>query len=65
MPKAVKCDLFLYAKDTSCTFQHENVKKSEEKVNWNFVSLCDWFIEKKLNICLGKDELSQFSSELI
>ena len=30
MSQAVKCELFLYADDTSLTFQHENVKEIEE-----------------------------------
>ena len=56
MPQAVKCDLFLYADDTCLTFQHENVKEIEDQLNLNFSRLCDWFIDNKLSIHLGKDK---------
>ena len=56
MPQAVKCDLFLYADDTCITSQHKNVKEIEDQVNLNFSSLCDWFINNKLSIHLGKDK---------
>ena len=54
MPQAVKCDLVLYTKDTGCTFQHENEKEIEDKLHWNLISLCDWFITNKLNICFSE-----------
>ena len=56
MPKAVKCDLFLYADDTCLTFQHKNVKEIKDHLNLNFSSLCDWFINNKLSIHLGEDK---------
>ena len=56
MPQAVKCELFLYADDTSLTFQHEDVKEIEYQLNLNFSRLCDWFIDNKLSIHLGKDK---------
>ena len=56
MHQAVKCDLFPYADDTCLTFQHENVKEIEDQLNLNFSSLCDWFIDNKLSIHLGKDK---------
>ena len=56
MPQAEKCDLFLYADDTCLTFQHENVKEIEDQLNLNISSLCDWFIDNKLSIHLGKDK---------
>ena len=56
MPQAVKCDLFLDADDTCLTFQHENVKKTEDKLKLNFSSLCDWFIDNKFSIHLGEDK---------
>ena len=54
--QAVKCELFLYADDTCLTFQHENVKEIEDQLNLNFSRLCDWFIDNKLSIHLGKDK---------
>ena len=54
--RAVKCDLFLYADDTCLKFQHGNVKKIEDQLNLNISSLCDWFIDNKLSIHLGKDK---------
>ena len=56
MLQAVKCKLFLYADDTSLTFQHENVKEIEDQLNLNSFRLCDWFINNKLSIHLGKDK---------
>ena len=56
MPQAVKCELFLYADDICLTFQHENVKEIEDLLNLNFSRLCDWFIDNKLSIYLGKDK---------
>ena len=56
MPQTVKCDLFLYADDTYFTFQLENVKEIEDQLNLDFSSLCDWFIDNKLSIHLGKDK---------
>ena len=56
MPQAVKCELFLYADDICLTFQHEDVKEIEDQLNLNFSRLCDWFIDNKLSIHLGKDK---------
>ena len=47
VPRAVKCDFFLYADDACLTFQHENVKEIENQLSLNFSSLCDWFIDNK------------------
>ena len=52
----MKCDLFLYADDTCLTFQHENVKEIRDQLNLNFSAVCDWFIDNKLSIYLGKDK---------
>ena len=37
MSQAVKCDLFLYTDDTCLTFQHENVKETEDQLNFEFL----------------------------
>ena len=56
MLQAVKYDLFLYADDRCLTFQRENVKEIEDQLNLNFSSVCDWCINNKLSIHLGKDK---------
>ena len=56
MPQAVNCKLFLYADDTSLTFQHENMKEIEDQLNLNSLRLCDCFINNKLSIHLGEDK---------
>ena len=56
MPQTVKCDLLLYADDTCLTFQHENVEETEDQLNLNFCSFCDWFIDNKLSIHLVDDK---------
>ena len=56
MLQAVKYDLFLYADDRCLTFQRENLKEIEDQLNLNFSSVCDWCINNKLSIHLGKDK---------
>ena len=56
MLQAVKYKLFLYADDRCLTFQRENVKEIEDQLNLNFSSVCDWCINNKLSIHLGKDK---------
>ena len=41
MVQAVKNELFLYADDVCLTFQHKNVKETEDQLNLIFSSLCD------------------------
>ena len=62
MPQAVKYHLFFYADDTFLTFQHENVKETEDQLNLNFSSLCDWLIDNKLSIHLGEDKTKSIFS---
>ena len=57
MPQVVKRNFFLYADDTCLTFQHENVNEIEDQLNLNFSSLCDWFIDNKLNIHLSEGKI--------
>ena len=54
MPMAVKCDLFLYADDTSLVFQSKNV--IEKQLNEDFTNICDWFVDNKLSIHFGEDK---------
>ena len=49
MPRAVDCDLLLYADDTCLIHRDKNVENIENTLNRNFNSLCDWFLENKLS----------------
>ena len=40
------CDLKLYADDTCLLFSNGNVGSIEKQLNFNFNSLCEWFIDK-------------------
>ena len=56
MTQSVDCDLFLYADDSCLIFTGKNIKEIENKLNENFNSLCDWFVENKLSIHFGEDK---------
>ena len=57
LPQAVKdSDIRLYADDTCISFVHKSVKVIEEKLNQDFNSLCDWFLDNKLSIHFGEDK---------
>ena len=49
-------DVRLYADDTCISFKHKNVKVIEEKLNQDFNSLCDWFLDNKLSIHFGEEK---------
>ena len=56
MPKAVDCELLLYADDTWLIFQHRDITKIETTLNKNFSMLCDWFVDNKSSIHFGEDK---------
>ena len=56
MKQAIKSDLILYADDSCILYQHKEVKVIEEKLNEDFSSLCDWFVDNKLSIHFGEDK---------
>ena len=56
MPQSIDLDLLLYADDSCLLFTDKNLKTIEEKLNRNFNSLCDWFVENKLSIHFGEDK---------
>ena len=56
MAQPVKYDIFLCADDTCLTFQHENVKETEDQLKMNFTNHCDWLVDSKLSIHLGEDK---------
>ena len=58
MSKAVDCELFLYADDSRLVYQHRDVKAIDTKLNKNFSSACNWFVDKKLSIHFGKAKLN-------
>ena len=41
MPQAVPSNLFLYADDSSLTFQHKDVGSAEHQLNKDFAKLCE------------------------
>ena len=48
--------LFLYADDSCLVYQHRDVKAIDTKLNQNFSSVCDWFVDSKLGIHFGEDK---------
>ena len=62
MSQAVTCDLLLYADDSCLTVTHKDVKYIEETLNNNLSSLCDWLVDNKLSIHLGKTESILFGT---
>ena len=36
--------------------QYRDVKATEQKLNKNFLKVCDWFVNKKLNIYFEEDK---------
>ena len=56
MPQAVDCDLLLYADDSCIFFQHKDLKVIEERLNKNFSSICDWFVDNKLSVHFGDEK---------
>ena len=65
MPRAVKCELLLYADDTCLIFQHNDIKETEIQLNKNFSLICDWFVDNKLRTHFGEDKTKSilFSSK--
>ena len=56
MPQAVDSDFFLYADDSCLVFGDNNINEIEKRLNGNFNSLCDWFVDDKLSIHFGEDK---------
>ena len=57
MPQTIHSDLFLYADDSSLTFQHKHVHKIEHQLNKDFANLCEWFVNNKLIIHPGEENI--------
>ena len=56
MPQSVSCDLLLYADDSCLVYSDKEFDNIETKLNDNFNSLCDWFVDNKLSIHFGEDK---------
>ena len=56
MSSSVDCDLLLYADDYCLIFAGPDIQTTEEHLNRNCNSLCDWFVENKLSIHFGEDK---------
>ena len=46
--------MFLYADDSCLVSQGKIVKEIEKKLNGDFTSTCEWFLDNKLTIHFGK-----------
>ena len=58
IPQAVNSDIQLYADDTCLIYTSKDIKTIEKQLNAEFSSLCDWFIDNKLNVHFG-DEITK------
>ena len=56
IPRAVKCNLFLYADDRCLVFQSKNVNNIEKQLDEDFANICNWFLDNKLSIHFGEDK---------
>ena len=63
MCQAVNCDLSLYADDSYLTVTHRELEVIEDSLNANLSVLCDWFVDNKLSIHLGKTESILFGTK--
>ena len=60
MALAVDCDLLLYADDSCLIFRDTVIERIENKMNRNFNSLCNWFVENKLSSHFGENKPNPF-----
>ena len=56
MSQAAEYDLYLYANDLCLLFQHKNVTEIIKQLTKDFNSICDWFVDNKLNIHFGEEK---------
>ena len=56
MSQAVKCDLFLYANDSSLVCQYKDINEIQKHLNEDFSNTCDWFVDNKPSIHFGEDK---------
>ena len=54
MHQAVDCELFLYTDDSCLVYQHHrDAKAIEAKLNINFSTVCNWFVDNRLSTHFG------------
>ena len=56
MSQAVTCDLLLYADDSCLLCEGDSLEQIETKLNIDFNTLCEWFVDNKLSIHFGQDK---------
>ena len=56
MSQAIKSNLFLYADDTCLVCQQKDINEIKKRLNKNFESICDRFVDNKLSIHFGNDK---------
>ena len=54
--QTVKSNLFLYVDNSCLMYQHRDLEKIEKRLNKDFESVCDRFVDNKLSIHFGEDE---------
>ena len=62
MSQSVNCNLLLYADDSCLIVTHKDINYIENTLNANLSSLCDWLVDNKLSIHLGKTESILFGT---
>ena len=55
-PRLKNYDFRLYANDTYILYSHQNVRLIERNLNYDFNSLCEWFIDNNLSIPFWEDK---------
>ena len=65
MCQAVQCDLLFYADDSCLTVTHTDIKVNEYTLNGNLSSLCEWLVDIKWSIHLGKTESIIFGTRYL
>ena len=63
MSQAVTCELLLYADHSCLTITHKDVVYIEKTLNDNLSSLCEWLVDNKSSIHLGKTESILFGTQ--
>ena len=62
MSQSVNCNILLYADDSCLIVTHKDINYIENTLNANLSSLCDWLVDNKLSIHLGKTESILFGT---
>ena len=62
MQASVKCKLLLYTDDSALLVSGENVSEIQKVLSQELKSVCEWLVDNKLSIHLGKTETISFGS---